>query len=628
MRRIRIFMAFAAVLALAVATAVTATPVRAAGETITLSVNRGSVGQEITISGSGLDPGSPAIRSVNIIFGRNPGTVINYDTGIYEIVKTEPLNTNGTFSTTFEVPPSLGGGFGVNPVVQGTYYVFLTYHIPPDTDTLTVLVKTTFDVLAGNASISPGSGPAGSEVTLSGGDFGNNEELLVIFDDIMLTILGGDRQTNSSGSFSNTKIIIPASTAGDHSIIISGTTSGHGAGVKFTVKPNINILPSPGAVSSTITVSATGFAGGAGITITFNNLSVSTGITESNGSYAHSLPPSSMQQGSYLVIVADELGNEAQVNYEITDAILTVEPDSGSPGWEVELSGTGFKANKALTITFGGYSVAAGTVTDENGEFSTAFNVPLGTIRTFEIAVTDGSNTKEVDFDVLTSGNINPITNFSVPGSVGTQIKVHGGGFTAGSTASITFSGTQVTTTPVGSDGTFSATFTAPSSSSGSHNIIASDGTHTIPYAFVVESTPPAKPMALLPEPGTKASAEAFFDWDDVTDPSGVTYTIQIATSESFSQDTMVLEQTGIEPSEYTVPRNDRLNTVSKEAPYYWRVKAVDKALNEGEWSDVGNFNVGFGMSLPQSGIYIIIIGAALVLAVFTFWLGRKTAYY
>ena len=126
-----------------------------------------------------------------------------------------------------------------------------------------------------------------------------------------------------------------------------------------------------------------------------------------------------------------------------------------------------------------------------------------------------------------------------------------------------------------------------------------------------------------------RAKSPISFDWEDVTDDSlPVIYGLQIATDEAFSANSIVLEESGIELSEYTVASEDRLNTVTQDAPYYWHVKAVDRAYNEGEWSDTRTFHVGFGMSLPQYVIYIIIIGAALLFAAFTFWLGRKTAYY
>ncbi len=125
-----------------------------------------------------------------------------------------------------------------------------------------------------------------------------------------------------------------------------------------------------------------------------------------------------------------------------------------------------------------------------------------------------------------------------------------------------------------------------------------------------------------------KAKAEAYFDWQDVTDPSGVTYTLQIATDESFPANSIVLEKTGLTQSEYTITREERLKSVSKEAPYYWHVKAVDGASNESQWSGAGSFYVGFSLSLPQPVIYTLFGVGALLLGIFGFWLGRKTAYY
>ena len=125
-----------------------------------------------------------------------------------------------------------------------------------------------------------------------------------------------------------------------------------------------------------------------------------------------------------------------------------------------------------------------------------------------------------------------------------------------------------------------------------------------------------------------KATSEAYFDWEDVTDPSGVTYTLQIATTEDFTEDAIVLEKAGLTQSEYTITKEEKLPSVSKETPYHWHVRAVDLASNESQWSGTGSFYVGFTMSLPQWVIYTLCGVGALLLGVLGFWLGRKTAYY
>jgi len=70
----------------------------------------------------------------------------------------------------------------------------------------------------------------------------------------------------------------------------------------------------------------------------------------------------------------------------------------------------------------------------------------------------------------------------------------------------------------------------------------------------------------------------------------------------------------------------EKLAAVKKEAPYYWRVKAVDGDANDGEWSALASFYVGFSMSGWL--IYTLIGVAVLVAAFLAFWLGRRTAYY
>ncbi len=124
---------------------------------------------------------------------------------------------------------------------------------------------------------------------------------------------------------------------------------------------------------------------------------------------------------------------------------------------------------------------------------------------------------------------------------------------------------------------------------------------------------------------GTKARAQAYLDWEIVTDPSGVTYSLQIATDADFSGGSIVLEKAGLSQSEYTITREERLESVSKDSPYYWHVRAVDGASNEGPWSGKGTFYVGFQFRLSQPVIYALFGVGALVFGILGFLLGRRT---
>ena len=139
-----------------------------------------------------------------------------------------------------------------------------------------------------------------------------------------------------------------------------------------------------------------------------------------------------------------------------------------------------------------------------------------------------------------------------------------------------------------------------------------------------MESTAPSAPPLKLPQLGAKASAEAYFDWDDVTDPSGITYTLQIASDMNYGS--IVLEKKGITKSEYTLSETERLESTKREAPYYWRVKATDGASNESSWTDSGQFYVGLSFSMPSWAIYVLIGLVCLLFLALGYWMGRRPA--
>jgi len=166
-----------------------------------------------------------------------------------------------------------------------------------------------------------------------------------------------------------------------------------------------------------------------------------------------------------------------------------------------------------------------------------------------------------------------------------------------------------------------------PASSGGNHVVRITDGTNTAERIFTMESEAPWAPALLLPEANTKSSARARFVWEEVDDPSGVTYLLQVATKESFAANSIVLEKTELAGAEYTVTEAEALEPSTREAPHYWRVKAIDGAANETAWSAVGSFYVGSSFTLSPTMRNVLIglgVGGAVALGI---WIGRRTAY-
>ena len=629
MRTAKIFRILAAASLISLlAAALPATPVLAA-EVISLDAYQGSIGQEITITGSGFYASETVSRGVNIIFGNsNPGDQIDYGIDIHEILKTHELETDGSFSTAFVVPDNLTGATLSEAVSNGAYYVYLTYYYPPPSlpnYSPNIEAIATFTVVSGEITIDPDDGTVGIEVEINGTGFGSGEEITVEYDGETIAI-SGDDDTNSSGAFGETTIIIPPSTAGEHTIKVIDEDPSVSAEVEFTVKPEITVSPASGTAGSIIQVSGTGFDGDEVVTISFGGQEVTQENTDSNGSFTVSFSPTLTAAGTYS-IEADDGTNSEDGNFTITVTTLTISPTIGKADTQINVSGSGFLISYPITITFNDITVAT-TTSNSKGAFAASFKVPIPTTGTHTIAVTDGTSTNETSFIIESTGIISPQTSVTAPGYVGTQLTLSGDGFTASGAIIITYDGIQIATTNARTDGSFSATIETPISSAGEHIIIAADSSNSIEFLFVMESDPPTTPLRLKPDMDVEAEAEAFFDWQDVEDPSGVTYTLQIATDENFPDSSVVLEKAGLTLSEYTVTTEERLLSVSQEAPYYWRIRAMDAAGNASPWTDTGSFYVGSSFGISQGVIYTLIGVGALLLAAFAFWMGRKTAYY
>jgi len=211
--------------------------------------------------------------------------------------------------------------------------------------------------------------------------------------------------------------------------------------------------------------------------------------------------------------------------------------------------------------------------------------------------------------------------------NVGTELIVNGTGFIAGKKVTAKYDDLEIAAINTNSIGAFTVAFKVPSSRGGTHLITVSDGTNTKQLAFTIESEAPPVPKPLLPLTDSKTESIVSFKWEAVDDPSPpITYHLQIASNKDFS--TIVIEKIDLTESTYTLSGEEPLKANQKEAPYYWRVKAMDGAANESEWSAAASFYVGTSFTFPSWARYMLIGIGAIILALFIFWLGRRTAYY
>ncbi len=350
--------------------------------------------------------------------------------------------------------------------------------------------------------------------------------------------------------------------------------------------------------------------------------------------------------GNYYVYVTYGDNDKIEAVAEFTVRGIKLNPTSGIAGDLVEVTGVGFGEEVGVSLTFDGddvFTSPASIETDEDGNFTASFSVPNVVAAAYDVRVQDeDGNDVEAEFTVAVAPgvSIKPVTTQAAPGYVGMNITISGVGFKTNSSITVTdtTSGLVLAVTTSSIDGTFQSIFEADGRA-GEHTITASDGINTRQVSFIMESQAPPKPLLLWPDDDTETEVQVYFDWGNVSDDSlPVTYALQVASGGDFTPSSIMLEKTGLTESEYTVTQREKLEPAEEEAPYYWRVRAIDGASNDGEWSVAGSFYVaksaepilpGQPERLSQPGWLIYLwIGLGIVVAIFVgYWLRKRATH-
>ena len=345
------------------------------------------------------------------------------------------------------------------------------------------------------------------------------------------------------------------------------------------------------------------------------------GETDSDGDFTSTIIIPESTAGKHTITVTDKTGSKAEAGFTMKEEI-TATPTKGVAGDTVTVNGTGFGKKVNVTIKFDGDELATAT-TNNDGSFQVTFTLPMEGAGTYFIEAEDEE--KNVGKVALTAAAGIKLSQTS--GNVGTEVTISGTGFRPNANITISYAPDFATVARITADanGGFSATFKVPKSNAGQHTITATDFTNMVKAMFTMESTPPLVPTPLLPLDGDKAKSPVHFDWGDVPDPSGVTYTLQIATDDKFNAGSMVLAKTGLTKSEYSLTKEERLKSTEKEAPYFWRIQAVDGAGNESGWSTPGPFYVDSTFELTGWILILVGIGGLLGLAIAYLLIRRTT---
>jgi hypothetical protein len=147
-----------------------------------------------------------------------------------------------------------------------------------------------------------------------------------------------------------------------------------------------------------------------------------------------------------------------------------------------------------------------------------------------------------------------------------------------------------------------------------------------------MESDPPDAPELISPPDGGRVgfigTVRPTFEWSEVSDDSGVYYSLQIATSENVTTTgefigDPIFSVEGLVGTNYTLNATEAL----PYGTYYWIVQAVDGAENESGWTAAHSFRAGL---LPLWAFIVMIVFIVVLIGalVYFFVIRKRVCYY
>ena len=417
---------------------------------ITVSPTQGPVGATVTVSGTGFSVSSTLS---SLVF--DGVTISTCTSGSFT------TSAAGSFSCTFKVPSGTSGTSVVATDAAG----------PTATGTFTVTTLT--------VGVTPGQGPVGAMVTVSGTGFSVSSTVGLVVDNVVITsCTSGSLTTSATGSFSCT-LKVPSGTSG--TTVTATDVGGQYVTGTFTVTtPRITVSPMSGAVGSTVTVSGTGFSVSNTVGLVFDGVTVSScpigGGLSASGTGAFSCTFAVPSGTSGTTVTATDVGGQTAAGtftvFTVGAPSITVTPGQGPVGATVTVAGTSFTASSVVKLDFDGVMIKKCTsgslTTSGTGTFSCTFLVPKGTSGTTVTATDVSSKTATGSFTVTTPA----ITVTPGQGPIGATVTVSGTGFSVSSGVGLVFDSKVITACTSGSlmssaSGAFSCTFSVPSGTTG-----------------------------------------------------------------------------------------------------------------------------------------------------------------
>ncbi len=554
--------------------------------------------------------GFGASVALNVTFGSLTSPVVSGST-----------DANGTFSALFIMPQ----------IARYTYTLTAR-----ETVTTTNFATTLLAVTPRITTFSADTGGVGDSLIINGDGFTSFASVSIFFDSESTTALT-TVTTSTAGVLPPTTITIPTAARGTHSIILRDDTSPTISATRnFTINQSrITLTPSSGQVGTTITITGTGFNATSSVDFEFDGaafIGVTPITTTSVGSFSKTgvvIPTVAAGPHTIRAKVTSDTVVFGDATFTIA-AKISPSATSGKTGDTVSVSGTGFSPNGQLTVTIDNTLLPTAPATIQiaaNGTFNVQVTIPGLVEGAHTISATDGvGNVAIASFSTAITAGISPVTTSATAANIGQDITINGDGFKPAAAITIKLDNSSIASATSSTSGGFTATFKVPVKAGGAYKVNVSDGLTTREFDLFIETQAPAAPSLTSPATETKPKQPITFEWGAVTDPSApVTYKLEVASDANFS--TLVLTKNGLTTTSYAMTEAEKLETVSKKAPYYWRVTATDGAGNVSAPSAASTFTVGFSLSdIPVWAWVTIAFFAIVIIGGVVYLLMRRKA--
>jgi hypothetical protein len=405
---------------------------------------------------------APSITSVSPSGGKVGAAVLIQGAGFLGATN---VSFGGVSQTGFTVN---GDGTEISTTVPAGA---LTGNVTVTASGLTGTSPSAFTVQPAITGFSPGMGPAGTVVTITGTSFTGATSVT----------FGGAPAASLTVTASQITATVPAAAVTGPIVVTTpgGTaTSSTDFVVGSVPTPTVTgFTPASGPPGTSVTVTGTNLAGATAVA--FNGIGAT--ISSTTATSVTVTVPAAATTGKITVTTAGGTATSASGFTVPAPTISSFTPSSGPVGSSVTITGTGFLASPK-TVAFHGTD--AGTPTSVTNTSMTV-TVPAGaTNGTITVTAPSGTGTSATSFTVTGGPSI---TSFSPSGgAVGTTVSIYGAGFT-GATA-VRFHGTA-SAFDVVDDDEIEATVPA-GATTGQITVVTPAGSATSASSFTVGAAP------------------------------------------------------------------------------------------------------------------------------------------